>query len=113
MSPDGSAASEEASFLFGTNGHFIAELYSRFLANRASVDGSWAEFFDALGDSDRALLSELRGASWAPSTAKVIGAVDAAAAPAKGKAGPAPTTAQLRQATLDSIRALMLIRSYR
>src|SRR3954463_968947 len=116
MSPDGSAASEEASFLFGTNGHFIAELYSRFLSNRAAVDISWAEFFDALGDSDKALLSELRGASWAPSTAKVIGAVDPTAAPpaaAKGKGGPAPTTEQLRQATLDSIRALMLIRSYR
>ena len=114
MSPDGSAASEEASFLFGTNGHFIAELYARFLADRSAVDTSWAEFFEALGDNDRAILSELQGASWAPSTAKVIGAIDpATAAPAaKGGKG-APSVQQIQQATRDSIRALMLIRAFR
>jgi 2-oxoglutarate dehydrogenase E1 component len=119
MSPHGTVASQEASFLFGSNAHYIAELYSRYLQNPDSVDAGWAAFFAGLDEEGRDVLAELRGASWAPSTAQVIGAANGAAAPAKATAAVAGAVAgglsveQVRQATLDSIRALMLIRAYR
>ena len=57
---------EESSFLFGPNGPFIADLYARFLGDPSSVDPSWQGFFRELNDDARAVIEELRGASWAP-----------------------------------------------
>ena len=112
--------------LLGANADFVAELYSRYLGDPKSVDASWSDFFADLNDDGRALLDDLRGASWAPRETRVIGdgngqaaaapAVAAAAPAAVGPALPLDEAARLdgaRAATLDSIRALMLIRSYR
>ncbi len=113
------------SILNGTNATFIAELYSRYLENPSLVDSSWATFFAGLEEDGRAVQEELRGASWAPSDAGVIGrAPDTAgdlAAPVAAPPGAVATqnlrgtfsAEQVRQATKDSISALMLIRVYR
>ena len=37
-------------FLSGANAEFIAELYSRFLDDPASVDEGWRRFFAEIGD---------------------------------------------------------------
>ncbi|MDP6773256.1 MAG: 2-oxoglutarate dehydrogenase E1 component [Rhodospirillales bacterium] len=116
------------SFLNGTNATYIAELYSRFLENPNSVDPSWVAFFSELHEDGRAVLEELRGASWSRSESGVIGrdggngedgggaapTIDGAPAAgfARGLAG-LEDAGQVRSATQDSIRALMLIRSYR
>ncbi|HJO71452.1 MAG TPA: 2-oxoglutarate dehydrogenase E1 component [Rhodospirillales bacterium] len=116
------------SFLNSTNATYITELYSRFLENPNSVDPSWVAFFSELQEDGRAVLEELRGASWSRSESGVIGReggngeYDGAAAPmidgapaagfARGLAG-LEGAGQVRSATQDSIRALMLIRSYR
>jgi 2-oxoglutarate dehydrogenase E1 component len=108
------------SFLTGGNATFVAELYSKYLEDPNSVDKSWGSFFSELGEDGEAVLRELRGASWAPSDGRVIG--DAGEG---GDRAPetAPTmvgrmterlgTERVRAATLDSIRALMMIRTYR
>ncbi|MCP5372134.1 MAG: 2-oxoglutarate dehydrogenase E1 component [Hyphomicrobiales bacterium] len=113
------------SMLSGSNATYIAELYSRYLDNPNSVDASWVSFFDDLREDGRAILDELRGATWAPSETSVIrrgnggGAAAAAAEPGYTAAGIARGLAdrasadQVRAATLDSIRALMMIRTYR
>jgi len=109
-------ASSIDSFLTGANAPFIAELYGRYLENPSSVDPSWGSFFAGLGDEADAVLGELRGASWAPSGSRVIGAEEdgegdgTTAALAAAVAAP---DGDVRRATLDSIRALMLIRTYR
>jgi 2-oxoglutarate dehydrogenase E1 component len=125
MAPYDNAPSGQFSFLFGSNAAFIGELYARYRQDPDAVDASWRSFFSELGDDGQALLDELRGASWGPSTAKVIGAADpdapAKPSPAKaaGKGGDVASPSggispeQVRQAQLDSIRALMLIRAYR
>ena len=109
------------------NAEFIAELYSRFLQNPNSVDPSWVEFFSDLQEDGRAVLNELRGASWAPRPgAQTRGNGGGGPVPHPSPCAPAapmppaapvqagrPSTAEMRAATLDSIRALMLIRSYR
>ncbi len=120
---------ETDSVLFGPNATFVAELLGRYLDDPNAVDSSWRSFFADLGDDGRAVLLELRGASWAPSDAAVIadgagngagngaepatdiGAGNGAAVAAAP--GEALDLDSARAATLDSIRALMLIRAYR
>jgi len=87
----------------GANAAFIADLYARWVGNPASVDASFADLFAALNDEARAVLEDASGASWAP---RAFSVGDAPAAPVA-------SAEQLRAGALDSIRALMLIRSYR
>jgi 2-oxoglutarate dehydrogenase E1 component len=114
---------EENTFLFGANETYIAELYARYTKDPSLVDAGWADFFDGIGEEGQAILADLAGASWAPRGTKVIGGGNGGAASmsdatASGaQAAPVPQAAaapdQIRQATSDSIRALMLIRNYR
>ncbi|TAJ94782.1 MAG: 2-oxoglutarate dehydrogenase E1 component [Reyranella sp.] len=121
---------EQTSFLFGANAPFIEELYARFLADPNSVDAEWQTFFGALAEQKGDVLAEVRGASWAPNGARVIGAVDPDAVPAaanrnvkvgKAAAEAAPaapaiagkTQEEIRAAAQDTARALMMIRAYR
>ena len=117
---------ERNSFLFGPNGPFIADLYGRFLEDPGSVDPSWQGFFRELDEDARAVVRSLRGASWAPkprpeegngaagAEAGAATGADTVAAVAEGVvAGPKITPEDMRAATVDSIRALMLIRAYR
>ena len=134
-------ASSLDSFLSGTNATYVAELYARFLENPNSVDSGWVKFFTELADDRREVLDELNGASWASAVSGVIGSnggmsaedvtasFDRPAAPGDGPSpaemmgGGLPTMARgldgranadkIRQATLDSINALMMIRVYR
>ncbi|HSE79323.1 MAG TPA: 2-oxoglutarate dehydrogenase E1 component [Alphaproteobacteria bacterium] len=108
---------DPTSFLHGQNGAFLADLYMRYLADPESVDRQWAGFFAELREDDvEAAKREMRGPSWAPRRAAIIGNGEAAAAAApagNGAVAEGATLEQVRAATLDSIRALMLIRAYR
>ena len=104
---------EQTSFLFGANERFVEELYDLYIKDPGSIDPSWAKFFQELGDDGAAVTADLHGPSWAPRSTSVIGNgadLEAAAAAVPVNGGDAES---VRQATLDSIRALMLIRSYR
>jgi 2-oxoglutarate dehydrogenase E1 component len=98
-----------ASAFSGANAAFLADLYARWAAEPSSVDASFAELFAALNDEARAVLEDASGASWAPreSFAPVEEAAPAAKAPGGVSAD------EVRAATIASLRALMLIRSYR
>jgi 2-oxoglutarate dehydrogenase E1 component len=98
-------------FLAGANAGFVETLYQRYLQDPNAVDASWAQFFAGLGaDAVRSL-----DASWAPKRDWGDGLYpeerDAPKKPAGKAAGIDP--AQMKSATLDSIRALMLIRAFR
>src|ERR1044071_129289 len=101
---------DRSSFLAGANAGFVETLYQRYLQDTNAVDPSWAAFFASLGE-DAASALGASGASWAPRRDWGDGLYpedrDAPKNPAKG----APATAgmdpaQMRAATLDSIRAL-------
>ena len=101
----------QESFLFGSNIAFIEEVYARYLQDKNSVDQSWREVFDEMGDSLDVLLKNNTGASWAPKQTKIVGYVDPeaqAAANKNQKSGPASD-----EACRDSINALMLVRAYK
>ncbi|MBY8976224.1 2-oxoglutarate dehydrogenase E1 component [Rhodobacteraceae bacterium NNCM2] len=129
-SPNGSFHS--SSFLQGNNAEYVEQLYARFMANPGSVDESWRDYFLSLGDDQRDVADEAAGAPWSrpdwpparPSEelAALDGNWDAIPDPKKlakkinGRAEEKGITIDaetLKQATLDSIRAINFIRSYR
>src|ERR1700684_3474350 len=96
-----------ATAMNGANAQFIAQLYAKWVTDPNSVDGDFAALFAALDDEAKSALTAATGASWAP---RPVAFESAPAAAVKSAAAPA---AETRAATLDSIRALMLIRVYR
>jgi 2-oxoglutarate dehydrogenase E1 component len=101
---------QQASFLTGANATYLSELYGRYCENPGSVDAEWAVFFGSLNDDGQAVLAELRGAPWRHQANRVVGIgfEEEGAKPAKQ---PGASAEDIRRAALDSIRALMLIRS--
>jgi 2-oxoglutarate dehydrogenase E1 component len=95
------------SFLTGANAPYIADLYLRYVEDPKSVDPAWVAFFSQLGDDPAAIRSDVYGAPWRP---RAHGFAERAAAAVPSAA---PSLADVRAATLDSIRALMMIRVYR
>src|SRR5439155_10022890 len=91
-------------FLTGNNAGFIAELYARFLDDPDAVDASWRRFFSELGDDVAGAVAEFRGPSWGQPAPRLI---------AEGPATREIDAEALRQAAIDSIRALNVIRAYR
>src|ERR1700749_1700024 len=127
---DANAAFALSSFLQGTNAAYIDDLYARFEQDPGSVDAEWQDFFKSLKDTPADVRKNAEGASWgrdnwplAPrddltsaldgnwaQIEKNVGAKLAAKSQAKGAE---ISTADVHQATRDSVRALMLIRAYR
>ena len=104
----------DMSFLSGANATFIAEMHKAWSDNPASVDQQWADWFSSIGtlSDDNEDVPD-----WGSGPSQVVGANDPEAsikAVAKGIAGDRDLMAgDVRSATLDSLRAIMLIRAYR
>ncbi|HEY5301423.1 MAG TPA: thiamine pyrophosphate-dependent enzyme, partial [Acetobacteraceae bacterium] len=88
-----------ASAFNGANAAFLGEQYARWATDPSVVDPSFADLFGALNEDSRAVLEDATGASWAPQ-------------PVSTEA-PTPAAPAGRAAIISSLRALMLIRSYR
>ena len=118
------------SFLQGHNLEYVEQLQARYTADPSSVDDSWRTYFAALGVAANEAKAEADGPSWGRKdwplepnddlTAALDGQWPAeptkAAEKIRGKAaekGAAISEAEVQQAVLDSLRALMLIRAYR
>ena len=93
------------SFLYSGNATYITELLRRYLKDKNSVDDSWQSFFASLPQES---LDELKGASWSRHDGFVI---SPKVAPKVDDQAKEPM--KVSQTTVDSIRALMLIRAYR
>ncbi|WP_407494740.1 2-oxoglutarate dehydrogenase E1 component [Pseudooceanicola sp. MF1-13] len=121
-----------SSFMQGHNAEYLEQLHARWANDPASVDEAWDEFFRQLGDSEVDAKKEAAGPSWArmdwppqpsdeltaaldgqwPVPAEMAAAGDKIKAKAAEK-GVAVDDDAVKQAVLDSVRALMLIRAYR
>jgi 2-oxoglutarate dehydrogenase E1 component len=126
---DLTTAFEQTSFLYGGNAQFIEQLYARYLENPATVDQHWRQFFAGLEDNAEDAKRQVDGPSWQrkdwprPESGDLVSALDGnwpvVEKPApKGSAKPAEKAPGLspedvRKATMDSVRALMMIRAYR
>ncbi|MFO1032602.1 MAG: thiamine pyrophosphate-dependent enzyme [Hyphomicrobiales bacterium] len=131
-------AFEETSFLYGGNAAFIEQLYAQYQKDPAAVDPHWRSFFAGLADQGKAAA----GPSWARAdwplkpadervaaldgnwallekqlAPKIEGKLKAAAGRTRGcftpAAAPGPSADEVKRATNDSVKALMMIRAYR
>ncbi|WP_369058459.1 2-oxoglutarate dehydrogenase E1 component [Caulobacter sp. 73W] len=119
----------ETSFLYGANAAFVEDLYARWAADPGSVEASWAAFFASLKDQASDAQRAAQDPSWTPRqvpTARpdwlsaldgqwptVAPAVEAKVAKAIEAKAPGASSEAVRAATLDSLRAIMMIRAYR
>ncbi|WP_460272529.1 2-oxoglutarate dehydrogenase E1 component [Celeribacter sp. ULVN23_4] len=118
-----------SSFMQGHNAEYLEQVYANYVQDPASVDASWAEFFQSLGDAATDVTAEAAGPSWArmdwPPVPNddLTHALDgqwaepvAAEKKIKEKAaekGVAVSEDAVKRAVLDSVRAIMIIRAYR
>lgn len=121
-----------SSFMQGHNAEYLEQLYARYANDPNAVDEVWQDFFRQLGDAELDVKAEAAGPSWArndwppvpggdltaaltgewPAPEEAKGAGDKIKAKAAEK-GVEVSDEAVKQAVLDSIRALMLIRAYR
>ncbi|MGC1855804.1 MAG: thiamine pyrophosphate-dependent enzyme, partial [Pseudolabrys sp.] len=127
---DANAIFAKTSFLYGGNAAYIEDLYAKYETDPAAVDAEWRAFFESLKDQKSDVIRSSRGASWKKpnwpvhpnsdlvaafdgqwaETEKKLSEKISATAQAKGVE---LASADVMQATRDSIHALMLIRAYR
>jgi 2-oxoglutarate dehydrogenase E1 component len=127
---DANAAFALSSFLYGGNAGYMDDLYARYETDPNAVDAQWQLFFQSLKDDRAEVLKNASGPSWtlpnwpqsprddfitalAGDWGEVERAVgDKLKARAQSR-GVEISSADVQQATRDSIHALMLIRAYR
>jgi 2-oxoglutarate dehydrogenase E1 component len=114
----------ETSFLYGGNAAFVEDLYARWTDSPSSVEPSWQAFFASLPGEDAAARAAKKP-SWTPQTLPAarpewLSAIDGLWPAVEAKLGkaiegkqPAADPEAVRAATLDSLRAIMMIRAYR
>src|SRR5205085_5097297 len=115
----------ETSFLYGGNAAFVENLYARWSENPGSVDPSWQAFFATLHDKAEDVAKAVQPPPWMiPATPAArpdwLSALDGLWPAVQAKVTsriterePAASTDQVRAATLDSLRAIMMIRAFR
>ena len=115
----------ETSFLYGGNAAFVEDLYARWSADPGSVEPSWQAFFATLLDG----AGEVKRAAEKPAWSRPavpgprpdwLSAIDGLWPAVEAKVGktietrkPTASVDEVRAATLDSLRAIMMIRAYR
>ncbi|PPR43475.1 MAG: 2-oxoglutarate dehydrogenase E1 component, partial [Alphaproteobacteria bacterium MarineAlpha5_Bin11] len=97
-------------FLSGANAPYVAELFFKYQQNKQSVDSSWVSFFQSLNEDEISVISDFRGPKWKKRKTKIIEDLDYSGIK---KVVPQIEADSFKQSTLDSIRALRLIRAYR
>jgi 2-oxoglutarate dehydrogenase E1 component len=115
----------ETSFLYGGNAAFVEDLYAKWSADPGSVEPSWRAFFASLHDSAGDVQRAAREPAWIKAGAPTprpdwLSAIDGLWPAVEAKVGakiaerqPAASVDAVRAATLDSLRAIMMIRAYR
>jgi len=118
----------DTGYLDGANAAYLEKMQAKYMADPNSVDASWRTYFGALGEDANSAIKNADGPSWERGdwpqepkgdiTEALTGfsadhALEADLADKIQKTAPAAGTADIRRATKDSLRALMLIRAYR
>ena len=94
------------------NSEFINQFYSDYLSDPKSLPESWRNFFEGLSDDEKLILQDLKGPSWSPE--KKIKKFDIEINNLeKNQSTETNNSASVKEASKDSVRAIMLIRAYR
>ena len=98
------------SFLNSANAPYVAELYFKYTQNPKSIDESWKSFFSSLNEDELSIISDFGGPEWKKRDTSVI---DDTSFDKVVRSSTAVDFNSFKTSTLDSIRALRLIRAYR
>ncbi|MEM9628354.1 MAG: 2-oxoglutarate dehydrogenase E1 component [Pseudomonadota bacterium] len=99
---------EESAFLYGGNGGFIEDLYSRYLEDPSAIDESWRVYFDDLGAETKQLFRQSREALERRPAPAAMSAAEATPADIVDLDGE-----RSKRLILDHLRVVMLIRAFR
>ena len=112
-SSDNNITFKKTSFLSGVNSEFINKFYSDYLTDPDSLPKDWKIFFEGLSEDEKLILNDLNGPSWSPE--KKIRDINSFSI-IKEKEIEETSNINLnsiKEASKDSVRAIMLIRAYR
>ena len=112
-SSDNNITFKKTSFLSGINTEFIIQLYSDYLSDPKSLPESWRKFFTGLSEDEKLILNDINGPSWSPE--KKVRKIDSSQKKLNDITLESSDldSNSIRQASQDSVRAIMLIRAYR
>ena len=112
-SSDNNITLKKTSFLSGVNSEFINQLYSDYLSDPNSLPDGWRKFFGGLSENEKIIFNDLNSPSWSPK--KKINRINYSKIDLKKKLSLPEDlgTESAKQASQDSVRAIMLIRAYR
>ena len=104
---------KKTSFLSGINSEFINQFYSDYLSDPKSLPEGWIKFFEGLSEDEKLVLNDLNGPSWSPT--KKINRANISVIEVEKEKGEKEeiNSSSIKQASQDSVRAIMLIRAYR
>ena len=112
-SSDNNITFKKTSFLSGINSEFINQFYSDYLNDPNSLPNSWIKFFDGLSEDEKLILDDLNGPSWSPEK-KIQKSKSYLIDNKKNKdVNEDLNLSSAKEASKDSVRAIMLIRAYR
>ena len=101
---------KKTSFLTGVNSDYIEEYYSQYIQNPKLLTNDWIEFFKGLNEDSKNIIQNIKGPSWNPKKINHIDLTKNKKSIAKEEVAELTST---KQASADSVRAIMLIRAYR
>jgi 2-oxoglutarate dehydrogenase E1 component len=110
-SSDNNITYKKTSFLAGSNSQFINEFYADYISDPSSLPESWRNFFDGLSDNDRLIYNDIKGPSWSPK--KNLKKIKIPKEFKEDNKNIDVNSETVKQASKDSVRAIMLIRAYR
>ena len=113
-SSDNNITLKKTSFLSGVNSEFINQFYSDYLLDPKSLPEGWRKFFEGLSEDEKLVLEDLKGPSWSPEKKfKKINFQNKEEKIEKEFDNLDLNIKSIKEASKDSVRAIMLIRAYR
>ena len=104
---------KKTSFLAGNNSEFINEFYADYISDPNSLPESWRKFFEGLSDDEKLVYENLKGPSWSPEKKNKRPKLLFQEKNKNGNTLERIESKSIKQASKDSVRAIMLIRAYR
>ena len=104
---------KKTSFLAGNNSEFINEFYADYISDPNSLPESWKIFFDGLSEDEKLIYDNLKGPSWSPDKKIKRPAINFSEKKINEERPEVSSSKLIKQASKDSVRAIMLVRAYR
>ena len=104
---------KKTSFLAGNNSEFINEFYADYISDPNSLPEGWKKFFDGLSEDEKLIYDNLKGPSWSPEKKIKKPLAKIENNEVLGEKSSELESRSIKEASKDSVRAIMLIRAYR